>query len=184
MDIHAKGGELRGGKEPGVHLLPVRLNCRIGSKQGGEVQHRHVKRLADEVACLVDRDVMRGFGVAVHDENPFEAVLRQLSAQIGHERPQRRLSDRVGAGVDQPVADDVCSALTVVEGRHHDDVPIWQGAAHAMRHPHRPVHRVPHEAAGQDESFGREIRRPLFGLRTSPGFPATRAVGDHLPRDL
>ena len=64
---------------------PLDLNRRIGPKQTREVQHRHAKRFADEVARLVDGDVVRGCAVAVHDENPFEAVLRDLSAKIGHE---------------------------------------------------------------------------------------------------
>jgi hypothetical protein len=68
----------------GVNPLSARLNRRIGPKQTREVQHCHAKRFADEVARLVNGDVVRGCAVAVHDENPFEAVLRDLSAKIGH----------------------------------------------------------------------------------------------------
>jgi hypothetical protein len=85
MHIHAKGGELCGRKVLGVDPRSARLNCRIGPKQTREVQHRHAKRFTDEVARLVDGDIVRGCAVAVHDKNPFEAVLCDLSANIRHQ---------------------------------------------------------------------------------------------------
>jgi hypothetical protein len=83
MDIHAERGELRGRKVLGVDPLSTCLDGGIGAKQTGQVQHRDAKRFADEVARLVDGDVVRGCTVAVHDKNPLEAVLRKLSAKIG-----------------------------------------------------------------------------------------------------
>jgi hypothetical protein len=47
------------------------------------VEHRPAKRFADEVARLVDGDVVRGPAVTIHDEDPLEAVLRDLSPKIG-----------------------------------------------------------------------------------------------------
>jgi hypothetical protein len=106
------------------------LNRVIGPKQSGEVEHRHSKRFADEVACLVDGDVVRRRAVTVQDKDPFEAVLCDLSAKIGHERSERRLSDGVSAGMDRHVAQLVRSALAIVHCGHHDKVPIWQRSTH------------------------------------------------------
>ena len=84
MNIHAEGGELGGQKVLGIDLLSFRLNRRITPKQTREVQHRHAKRFADEVAGLVDGNAVRRGAVAVQDEDPSETVLRDLCAKVGH----------------------------------------------------------------------------------------------------
>jgi hypothetical protein len=69
---------------PGFDFLAAGLNRGIPFKQAGQVKHRYSKCFADEVTCLVDRDAVGGRGVAVQHEDPFEAVLRKLSANIRH----------------------------------------------------------------------------------------------------
>ena len=85
MDIHAEGQDLRGGKMSDFDFLAVRLNGGIRFKQAGQVKHCHSKSFANEVTCLVDRDTVEWSAVAVKHENPFEAVLRKLSANIRHQ---------------------------------------------------------------------------------------------------
>jgi len=50
VSIHAERKELRSHKVPRPDSLPSRLNRRIGQKGTREVQHRHAKRFADEIA--------------------------------------------------------------------------------------------------------------------------------------
>ena len=66
-------------------------------------------------------------------EDPREAVLRDLAADVGDERPERRLPDAVRPGVYQLSADDVRTALSVLDRRHHDNVPLRQQSSHAAR---------------------------------------------------
>ena len=71
--------------------------------------------------------------VAVQDKNPSKAVLRDLCPKIGDKRSQCRLSNRISARMDRHLPQVVRTALTVVDRRHHDDVPIGQGLADAPR---------------------------------------------------
>jgi hypothetical protein len=87
------------------------LNCRSGTEQSGQMQHRDAEALADEVARLVDRDVVSGRAVTIHHEDPFETVLRDLRPDVRDQRTQRGLADAICAGVDQVVGDFVGAAL-------------------------------------------------------------------------
>ena len=60
----------------------LRLYCGIGIEQPRHIQHRGVEDLADEIARLVDGDMVRRGSMTIHDEDPLEAILRDLPADI------------------------------------------------------------------------------------------------------
>ena len=144
MHIHPERGDLSVRKKPAVDACATRLDCGVGREQACDVQHLHAKCGADEVARLVDGNVVCGRAVAGEDKNPLEAVLRDLRANIGDQRSSGRLSNRICAGMDRKVTEIVGAAVSVVDGRHHHDSPISQCLAHTsrgsvglVRHAHR-----------------------------------------------
>jgi hypothetical protein len=103
MNVHAEGRDLCGRKMPSFDFVTARLNRGISFKQASQVKHRHSKSFADEVARLVNGDAVGWSAVAVQHENPFEAVLRKLSANIRNKGSQRGPPNTVCTGMDQHV---------------------------------------------------------------------------------
>ena len=71
--------------------------------------------------------------MTVEDENPFEAVLRELRADVCKQRTESRLPQRVGPGVNRQVAELVGAAMAVGNCRHHHDAPPGARTTHALR---------------------------------------------------
>jgi hypothetical protein len=131
MDVHAERGEGRRREVPGLEALATRLVRRVGPEQRAQMQHGHAERVADEVAGLVDGDVLRRRAVPVQHEDPGESIARELAAEIGHHGTDGRLAQAVGAGMDRPATQLVGAAVPEVQRRHQDDVPGRQRPAEA-----------------------------------------------------
>jgi hypothetical protein len=83
MNVHPEGGQFRRRKVLDVHRCATRLNHAIAPKQSRDMQHRRAERFTDEVARLVDGDVVRGCAMAFRTKihlNPFCATCPPTSA--------------------------------------------------------------------------------------------------------
>src|SRR5829696_9422853 len=77
--------------------LRARLNRRIRAEQATHVEHVDAEGLADEVAGIVNGNIVRRRGMTGQDEDPSETVLGDLRTDIGYQRSHGSVPDAVCA---------------------------------------------------------------------------------------
>jgi hypothetical protein len=132
------------------------LDRRVGIEQSGDISIVTVNVSLTKSDASFTATWCVGAAMTVHDEDPLEAVLSDLSADVRDQRPEGGLTKPVGTRMHCDVADLIRSRRAVVNHRHQDQVPIRQCDGETIRDVCRFI--VDAERVGSD----RQMRPVLF----------------------